>query len=97
MELELEEEQISLIIDEKSAIQWLRLELEKKPQTYQEIQLKFLQIKHELKHEKLPELMDILKENFLQDEEGRWYVPDPNKQSDIEKLKGSSKYLGPKP
>ncbi|MCG0276138.1 MAG: DNA methylase, partial [Thermosediminibacteraceae bacterium] len=29
MELELEEEQISLIIDEKSAIQWLRLELEK--------------------------------------------------------------------
>lgn len=87
MELELEEEQISLIIDEKSAIQWLRLELEKKPQTYQEIQPKFLQIKHELRHEKLPELMDILKENFLQDEEGRWYVPDPNKQSDIEKLR----------
>ncbi|MCF6096370.1 DNA methylase [Thermovorax subterraneus] len=87
MELELEEEQISLIIDEKSAIQWLRLELEKKPQTYQEIQPKFLQIKHELKHEKLPELMDILKENFLQDEEGRWYVPDPNKQSDIEKMR----------
>jgi DNA modification methylase len=87
MELELEEEQISLIIDEKSAIQWLRLELEKKPQTYQEIQPKFLQIKHELKHEKLPELMDILKENFLQDEEGRWYVPDPTKQSDIEKLR----------
>ncbi|MCG0276808.1 MAG: DNA methylase, partial [Thermosediminibacteraceae bacterium] len=50
-------------------------------------QLKFLQIKHELKHEKLPELIDILKENFLQDEEGRWYVPDPNKQSDIEKLR----------
>lgn len=87
MELELEEEQVSLIIDEKSAIQWLRLELEKKPQTYQEIQPKFLQIKHELKHEKLPELTAILKENFLQDEEGRWYVPDPNKQSDIEKLR----------
>lgn len=35
----------------------------------------------------MPELLNLLKENFLQDEEGRWYVPDINKQSDLEKLR----------
>ena len=31
--------------------------------------------------------MEILEQNFLQDEQGRWYVPDPNKQADLEKLR----------
>ncbi|CCJ33846.1 DNA methyltransferase [Caloramator australicus] len=88
--LELMEQLTFVIVDEKSAIQWIRSELEKQPQTYQEIQPKFLQKKHEFKHEKMPELLDMLKENFLQDEEGRWYVPDPNKQSDIEKLRNKN-------
>lgn len=81
-------EQLSLfVIDEKSAIQWLRSELEKKPQTYQEIQPKFLRELHKARHEKLPELSELLEQNFLRDEEGRWYVPDPNKQSDLEKIR----------
>lgn len=81
-------EQLSLFVtDEKSAIQWLRRELEKKPQTYQEIQPKFLRELHKVRHEKLPELSELLEQNFLQDEEGRWYVPDPNKQSDLEKIR----------
>ncbi|NSW92059.1 MAG: DNA methylase [Firmicutes bacterium] len=80
-------EQLSfLVLDEKTAIQWLHNEL-RTPQTYQEIQPKFLQELKKLRHEKMPELMDILKENFLQDEKGRWYVPDVNKQSDLEKLR----------
>lgn len=88
--LELMEQLTLFIVDEKSAIQWIRSELEKQPQTYQELQPKFLQRKHEFKHEKMPELLDLLKENFLQDEEGRWYVPDPDKQSDIEKLRNKN-------
>jgi hypothetical protein len=87
MEMELNDQISFLILDEKTAIQWLRRELEKTPQTYQEIQPKFLQELHQMKHEKLPELMDLLEENFLQDEKGRWYVPDPSKQSDLEKLR----------
>jgi len=81
-------EQLSLFVtDEKTAIQWLRGELQKKPQTYQEIQPKFLRELHKAKHEKLPELSELLEQNLLRDEQGRWYVPDHNKQSDLEKIR----------
>ncbi|ADI02045.1 DNA methyltransferase [Syntrophothermus lipocalidus] len=81
-------EQLSLfVIDEKSAIQWLRSELEKKPQTYQEIHPKFLRELHKARHEKLPELSELLEQNFLKDDYGRWYVPDPGRQSDLEKMR----------
>jgi len=83
---ELNEQLSFIIMDEKTALQWLRTELYK-PQTYQDIQPKFLQELKQLKHEKMPELLDMLKENFLQDDSGRWYVPDINKQSDLEKLR----------
>ncbi|MEW6624169.1 MAG: DNA methyltransferase [Bacillota bacterium] len=79
--------QLSLFVfDEKTTIQWLYKELET-PQTYQEIQPKFLRELHQVKHEKLPELKDILAENFLQNEKGQWYAPDLNKRSDLEKLR----------
>lgn len=84
-------EQLSLTVhDEKSTLQWLRQEVSASPQTYQDIQPKFLQQLHQDRHEKLPELMEVLEENFLKDEEGRWYIPDPNKQSDLEKLREKS-------
>jgi DNA modification methylase len=84
--------QLSLFVtDEKSSIQWLRQQLAPEfggfPQTYQEIQPQFLKQLHQLKHEALPELGDILEQNFLQDDQGRWYMPDPNKASDLEKLR----------
>jgi len=75
-----------VVTDEKSARQWLYNQLST-PQTYQEIQPKFIQELHQLKHEKMPELRDMLEENFLQDEEGKWYVPDVNKASDLAKLR----------
>ena len=34
--------------------------------------------------------MDLLKENFLQDEEGKWYVPDITKAGDVAKLREKS-------
>lgn len=84
--------QLTLFVtDEKSSIQWLRQQLAPgfggHPQTYQEIQPKFLKQLHQLRHEALPELSELLEQNFLQDEAGRWYVPDPNKASDLEKLR----------
>jgi len=83
-----EVEQLSLFVtDEKSSIQWLRSELSRKPHTYQEIHPKFLRELHKAPHEKLPELSELLEQNFLQDDKGRWYVPDPGRQSDLEKMR----------
>ena len=39
------------------------------------------------KHEKALELIEILKQNFLEDETGKWYVPDHNRASDLEKVR----------
>ncbi len=85
-------DQLSLFVnDEKSAIQWLRQQLDPaqggEPLTYQELQPRFLRHLHQAKHEALPELVELLEQNFLQDAEGRWYVPDPNKASDLEALR----------
>lgn len=81
-------EQLSLFVsDEQSTIQWLRQELGRQAQTYQELHPKFLRELHRASHEQLPELSEILEQNFLRDERDRWYVPDPSKQSDLEKLR----------
>jgi hypothetical protein len=76
--------------DERTAIQWLRQQLEHEPQTYQQIQPKFLRELHQADHEQLPELQEMLQQNFLEDERHRWYVPDPNRQLDLEKLRDKS-------
>jgi hypothetical protein len=87
MRMEVEEMQLSMVVaDERSAIQWLYNQLST-PQTYQEIQPKFVKELHQLRYEKMPELTDMLEENFLQHEDGRWYVPDINKASDLAKLR----------
>ncbi len=78
---------VFFVDDERSAIQWLRQELEQRPQTYQQIQPMFLRELHKAEHEELPELREILQQNFLEDDQARWYVPDPNKQLDLEKLR----------
>ena len=115
--------QIELFVsDEASAIQWLKQLLTRKPQTFQEIHPQFLrEIGGWQKHEKLPELSEMLEQNFLSyngsgnvpsqihsylssnfkelrnlakdhpslkaKAKGRWYVPDPNKAADLEKLR----------
>jgi 16S rRNA G966 N2-methylase RsmD len=88
-------EQLALFVsDEKSAIQWLRRELDPAigggPQTYQDLQPKFLRELHQARHEALPELSDMLAQNLLKDEQDRWYVPDPARQEDLEKLRERS-------
>jgi len=126
------------VTDEASAIQWLKQQLTKKPQTFQELHPQFLkEIGGWQKHEKPLELSELLEQNFLRydgkgpipaqivswmkqsadlrktiqeevasgrstEENGqletsnqellnrakaRWYVPDPNRAADLEKLR----------
>jgi DNA modification methylase len=75
------------VTNEKSAIAWLYQQLET-PQTYAELQPKFMQeIKAWDKFEVRPELAVLLEENFLQDDKGRWYIPDITKSGDVAKLR----------
>jgi len=113
------------VTDESSAIQWLKQQLIKKPQTFQELHPQFLkEIGGWQKYEKPLELSELLEQNFLRydgkgevpnqihsylstnfkelrnlpkDDESlrtkgkdRWYVPDPNKAGDLEKLRERS-------
>jgi len=113
------------VMDEASAIQWLKQQLMKKPQTFQEVHPQFIkEIAGWNKHEKSLELSLMLEQNFLryngQDDvpsqihsylssnfkelrnlaksdpalrakgKDRWYVPDPNKAGDLEKLRERS-------
>ena len=83
-------EQTTIFVeDEKSTILWLNEQL-KTPQTYQDIQPKFLQDIHQNKFEKLPELSEILEQNFLEDGDGKWYIPDPSNLKDLEKIREKS-------
>lgn len=110
------------VTDESSAIQWLKQQLTRKPQTFQEIHPQFLrEIGGWQKHEKPLELSELLEQSFLRyDGKGeapsqihsylstnfkelrnlrkddpdlrakgkdRWYVPDPNKAGDLERLR----------
>ena len=89
---EVENIQFELFVtNEKSAISWLYQQLDEQfcgPQTYAELQPKFMQeIKAVDKYEQMPELATILEENFLQDENGRWYIPDVTKEGDLVKLR----------
>jgi len=89
---EVENIQFSLFVsNEKTAISWLYQQLSEGmggPQTYAELQPKFMQELTAVdKREKIPELAVILEENFLKDEKGRWYVPDLTKSGDIAKLR----------
>lgn len=89
---EVENIQFELFVtNEKSAISWLYQQLDEQfcgPQTYSELQPKFMQeVKAVDKYEAMPELSIILEENFLQDEKGRWYIPDTTKEGDVAKLR----------
>jgi hypothetical protein len=77
------------ITNENSAVQWLRQLLKRKPRAFAEIQPPFFE---ELQAglpewEELPDLRELLEENFLSNNQGRWYVPDPKKAADLEKLR----------
>lgn len=117
-------QQLSLMVsDEASAIQWLRQQLEEKPQSFSDLQPVFMREAQQswAKHEAQVELKELLEENFLlydgrgavpsqiksylssnwreyrslesedpslqSKAKNRWYVPDPGKSADLEKLR----------
>ena len=64
------------VSDENSAIEWIRQKLLKKPQTRQDLYPNYMkEIQHIAKHELLPELDDLLYQNFLS-YEGDIKIPD---------------------
>jgi|SRR5271157_488869 len=76
------------ITDEQSALSWLRNELKNNAQTYQDIQPNFMKQMLSLeKYEKMPELTELLEQNFIKQDDGKWYIPDPSKESDLEKMR----------
>lgn len=86
---DLEQSEISMfIIDEKTAVDWINRQLKAERQTYQDLQPKFMQEPRVIKKgEKIPELATLLEENFLRDDDGKWYIPDLKKIGDVEKLR----------
>ena len=84
--------QLALFVsDEKSAIQWLRQQLDPAlggaPQTFADLQPQFMRAGNQARHEKMPELGALLEQNFLRDEAERWFVPDPSKAADLEQIR----------
>ena len=54
------------VVDESSAIQWLKRVLGRKPQSFQDVHPQFIrEIAGWQRHEKLPELSEMLDQNFL--------------------------------
>lgn len=72
---------------EQGGIAWLNNELTT-PQTYQELQPKWMQaINGVRKGDILPELMQILKENFIEEEDGKWRKPNLQDDRDLDALR----------
>jgi len=79
------------ITDEESAVQWLRQFLKncRSPQPYSAIQPAFFtEVQAGLPDwEKTPDLKVLLEQSFIQDDHGHWYVPDPKKEADLERVR----------
>lgn len=76
------------VSSEAEGIEWLKRELEVAPKTYSELQPRWMQdLAKPKKGDELPELMQILEENFLKDEDGRWHKPDLENEADLEKIR----------
>lgn len=83
-------EQLELFVsDEKSAIQWVRLQLSSEPMTYQELQPVYMREAQRVwdKHEQPLELQMILDQGFVKGSDGKWRVPDPKKEGDLDQLR----------
>ncbi len=75
--------------DEKSAIQWVRQQIIEKPISKQELHAPFLQKAQRVwhKYEKVIELSDILEQNFIQNSDGKWYIPNLSEEIKLEILR----------
>jgi hypothetical protein len=82
--------QMSIFVaNEQDAIYWLRNILEKEPKTEQDLHPLWMKevAGNMRKGDTLPEMRTILEENFLKNVKGQWYLPDPENEADLEKLR----------
>lgn len=84
-----EPEQFSFYVqDEKSAVRWIRAELEEENQTLGELTPKFMrELKEWPKTEPRPELRDLMREYFVQNTDGTWAIPDPENEEHLATLR----------
>jgi len=76
------------VATESEGVEWLKRELQDKPLKYQDIQPKWMQaITAVRKGDILPELRDLLQQNFIELSDGSWRVPDMNEEKDRETLR----------
>jgi hypothetical protein len=83
-------EQLQLFVsDEKSAIQWVRSQLSQEPRSFKELQPIYMKEAQKVweKHEQPLELRTILEQNFVEDSEGLWHVPDPKNEAHLEQIR----------
>lgn len=81
--------QLSILVSsEQEGVLWLKNLLTEKSLAYQDIQPLWMQaLAGARKGDIIPELAAILDDNFLKDEQGKWFVPNPEKEGDLEKLR----------
>jgi len=81
--------QLSILVSsEQDGVLWLKNLLTEELLAYQVIQPQWMQaLAGVRKGDVIPELATILEENFLKDEEEKWYSPDPENEADLEKLR----------
>ena len=82
--------QLSIFVaSEQDSIYWLRGLLEKDRKTESDLYPFWMKevAGNMRKGDTLPEMRTILEENFLKDDQGKWYVPDPENEADLEKLR----------
>jgi 16S rRNA G966 N2-methylase RsmD len=82
--------QMSIFVaNEQDAIYWLRNIFEKEPKTEQDLHPLWMKevAGNMRKGDTLPEMRTILEENFLKNDKGQWYLPDPENEADLEKLR----------
>ena len=82
--------QLSIFVaNEQDAIYWLRHILEGAPKTEQDLHPLWMKevAGNMRKGDTLPEMRTILEENFLKNDKGQWYLPDPENEADLEKLR----------
>lgn len=79
---------VSIIESENDAIQWIKEKLEAGPIKYQDIQPDYRKAYTiNRKGEVEVELKDVLEENFIQEADGSWRIPDMNEQKDRDALR----------
>jgi DNA modification methylase len=77
-----------IVSNEAEGIEWLRNRLRIKQASYQELHPDWIQaINAVRRNDVLPELKDLLEENFIEDSDGTWRLPNIQDDIDLEKMR----------